>query len=333
MKTLLIILLISLAAFILCGYFLIQSVPAVDIKEFGVTFSKIQAQQMGLNWQKAYQVIFDELQISKVRIPVYWPEVEPEEDVFDFSSIDWMLDTAGQYGEAEIILAVGRKLPRWPECHEPLWTDGRDTDYKNQKLLDYIKKTIERYDANSNVAAWQVENEPFLSFGICPDYEKSFVDEEIALVKSLTDKPILITDSGEFGLWFKAYKKADVFGSTLYRTVYNKFLGRITYPLVPSFFRFKQGLVKMLYGKKPAVVMELQAEPWGPRLLYETDIEEQYETMNPDKFAEVVIYIKGTGFDTFYLWGVEWWYWLKETKDMPEMWEMVKNEVSKLKQN
>jgi hypothetical protein len=41
--------------------------------------------------------------------------------------------------------------------------------------------------------------------------------------------------------------------------------------------------------------------------------------MNAKKFREHLNFAIATGFDTFYLWGVEWWYWLKEQKNMPEM--------------
>ena len=33
--------------------------------------------------------------------------------------------------------------------------------------------------------------------------------------------------------------------------------------------------------------------------------------MGVDKFKEMINFSSKTGFDTFYLWGVEWWYWLK----------------------
>jgi len=332
MKNLLIaafIIVMLICSFLTAAFLLVRETPNVPVKEFGVTFSKIQAEALGLDWREVYTSIFEELKIYSVRIPVYWQEVEPEEGQFAFSSIDWMIDSAEKHG-AKVILAVGIKLPRWPECHDPHWVRELsiiNDQSSNQKLLDYIKKTIERYDDNPAVRAWQIENEPFLNFGECGGYDKYFIDEEIKLVKSLSDKPVVVTDGGEFGDWFRAYKRADIFGSTLYRNVFTELFGHITYPLPPSYFRLRQSLVKLFYGEKPAIVIELQGEPWGPKLIYETPLDEQLKTMNPEKFKDILEYIKGTGFDTFYLWGVEWWYWLKTTQNMPEMWNSVREAV------
>ena len=48
--------------------------------------------------------------------------------------------------------------------------------------------------------------------------------------------------------------------------------------------------------------------------------------MNLQQFKDNVEYAKETGFDTFYLWGSEWWYWMKTVNDQPEIW----NEAKKL---
>ncbi len=309
------------------GCFLISSVPGVEPKNFGVTFSTKAVEELGLDWQETYLAILEDLEIKNLRIPVYWPEVESEEGVFDFSRVDWMLEEA-EKNNVEVILVVGRRLPRWPECHQPEWLENYELRIKNQELLDYINTTIKRYDDSSIVWAWQVENEPFLwFFGECPDLDKEFLDEEIALVRSLTSKPIILTDSGEFGDWFRAYKRADIFGSTLYRTVWRKNTGQITYPLPSAFYRLRLGLMNVFYKEKPVFVCELQAEPWGSKHVAQMSLEEQYQSMSPEKFGEMMEYIKGTGFDTFYLWGVEWWYWLKTEKGEPEMWELVKENI------
>ncbi|KKU86167.1 MAG: hypothetical protein UY15_C0014G0009 [Parcubacteria group bacterium GW2011_GWA2_47_9] len=72
--------------------------------------------------------------------------------------------------------------------------------------------------------------------------------------------------------------------------------------------------------------MELQAEPWGPKLLYDSPLEEQEKTMNLEQFSYMIDFAKRTGLDTFYLWGGEWWYWMKEKQNNPAIW----NEASKL---
>ncbi len=311
------------------SYLLLQDAPPVEPKAFGVTFSEPFAKELGLDWQKTYEAIFDDLGIRHIRIPVYWPEVEPQENKFVFDDIDWQIEKAAEY-DAKVILVIGRKLPRWPECHEPRWVQSQNANLKSQILLEYLEKVVNRYEDNPAVWAWQVENEPFLSFGECPKLDEDFLDEEIKLVNSLSDKPVIISDSGEFGTWFGAAERGDIFGSTLYRYVWNRAFGYITYPIPPVFFRLKQGLLKLFVGKKPMIVVELQAEPWTPRALRDIPLEEQFVHFNPVRFREVLEYTEKTGFDTFYFWGVEWWYWLK-VKGNSEIWDIAKEAIKNVK--
>ncbi len=328
-KKTIIIFCVFLAAISAVFYFLIKSAPPKEPKTFGVTFSKFFSEKFGLDWKENYLAIFGDLGIRDIRIPVYWHEIEPEEGKWFFGDIDWQVEKARGYN-AKIILAVGRKLPRWPECHEPKWVQPYEVHPHKVELLHYIEKIVSRYKDNPAVIAWQIENEPFLPFGECSLLDKNILDEEIVLVRGLSNKPIIITDGGEFGIWLSSAKRSDIFGSTLYRHVYKKPIGYFTYPLPPWFFRLKQGLVKLFYGEKPMFIAELQAEPWLPQMLYETSIDEQYKHFNPERFEKELEYIKGTGFDTFYFWGVEWWYWLK-TQGHPEMWDMAKEVIKNTK--
>lgn len=311
-------------------FILINSVSLKAPKAFGVTFSGFYAERFGLDWKKAYLAIFDDLGIKKIRLPAYWNEIEPEEGVFDFSRLDWQVEEAEKRG-AEIILAVGRKLPRWPECHIPEWTRAITFQEQNEALLRYIVRVVEHYKNSPAIKIWQVENEPFLPFGECPKFSKDFLDKEIALVRSLDPppggRPIMITDSGELSIWIRAAKRSDIFGSTMYRTVWNKFVGTFTYPLPPSFFRFKRALTELFVGEKPMIIIELQGESWAEKQTYEISVEEQYKSMNPEEFKKALNYASRSGFDTFYLWGAEWWYWLKETQNKPEMWEIAKEAI------
>ncbi len=310
-KRIVIFLGIFLLTIFIGAYFIISSVPSREPKVFGVTFSKFFAEKLGLDWKKAYEEILADLGARYLRIPAYWSEVEPKKGEWFFDDIDWQLEKAKEYN-AKVILTIGRKLPRWPECHIPDWVRNMTpSEAEGQKLLNYIKAVVERYKDNPAVIAWQVENEPFLLFGECPLASKEILDAEIKLVRSLSDKPVIISDSGEFGIWFGAVKRADIFGSTLYRHVYTESIGYLTYPLPPVFFRLKQGLVKLFVGQKPMIVVELQAEPWMPKMLYETSIEKHFKHFNPERFKAILSYIRGTGFDTFYFWGGEWWYFVK----------------------
>ena len=79
-------------------------------------------------------------------------------------------------------------------------------------------------------------------------------------------RDIVVTDSGELSLWVPAAKRADIFGTTLYRDTYSQLLkAYVHYPIEPGFFRFKKNISRLFANPQKWVVIELQAEPWGPR--------------------------------------------------------------------
>lgn len=292
----------------------------------GVTFSVPYARDLGLDWREAYGATLDDLGVRKLRIPVYWNLVEREKGVYDFSDTDWMLDEAAKRG-ADVIVVIGQREPRWPECHIPDWVKDEGNDaYRQARLTDFIGAAVSRYRERPEVSVWQVENEPFVEFfGECPAFSREFFDSELAYVRSLDpSRPILVTDSGEFSTWTAAASRADILGTTMYRKVHNPKYGYVTYPLGPNYYRFKAALIRLFFGKDRFIVAELQAEPWASGWVAHEPISEQYETMNPDMLREYVEYSKRVGFSESYLWGVEWWYWLKETKGEPAVWNTAK---------
>jgi drug/metabolite transporter (DMT)-like permease len=298
--------------------------------EWGITFSEKFSRQLGLDWQKNFEAILNELRPSKIRLIAYWDEIEKEQGKFDFSDMDWLVEKTKEK-KIPIIIVAGLKVPRWPECHEPEWVQSQISDLKTQNLLNYFEKVVERYKDKPNLYAWQVENEPFLSFGECGTIDKEILDKEIALVKSLDSKhPILITDSGEFGLWYKASKRGDIFGTTMYRNVYSRLIswlvGNIEYPISPAFFRIKEKITRFLINNysKRFIVVELQGEPWSPVALAKISYEEQIKLFSLDYFADTIEYAKKTGFDEYYLWGAEWWYYLKEKHNDNRYWNYGK---------
>jgi len=46
--------------------------------------------------------------------------------------------------------------------------------------------------------------------------------------------------------------------------------------------------------------------------------------MDIAKFDEIVAYARQTSFEKQYLWGAEWWYYLKEKQGHPEFWEKAR---------
>lgn len=311
----------------------ILAIPVAKIQklEYGVTFSQKFAEQMvgdpvksddhGASWKKMYLDILDDLKIRDLRLVAYWDKVEPEEGKFDFADLDWQITEAEKRG-AKIIMVVGRKTPRWPECHVPNWVQKKNM---NVAILQYIKSTIEHYKNSSTIYAWQIENEPLFPFGDCGIFPIKFLREEVALARSIDDRPIVLTDAGELGFaWPFLATRTDIFGTTLYRYVHNKILGDTSYWFIPSsIFRIKAWWAKSVW-KKDILITELQAEPWTLQPLWQVKLEDQYKTMNSEKFREVIKYAEISGFPKAYLWGAEWWWWLKNEKENDMMWEEVK---------
>ena len=318
--------LVALIILIFIGYFFIGSASTSSRIIWGVNFSQRYAQNLGLNWREVYLALLNDLGAKNLKIAVDWDMVEPEEGKYNFSDLDWQINQA-EKKKAKLLLAVGMKTPRWPECHEPNWIQKKKPEVRRQKLLDYIKEVVNRYKNSSAVWAWQVENEPFFSFGECPKIDEGFLKKEIDLVRAFDpQKPIIISESGEFSLWFKAARYGDIVGVTMYKKVWFKEINRcVSYPFPPVFYQRKARIINKFFGKK-VICVEFQAEPWGPRPLYDLPLEEQEKIMDLDQFQKNIRFAKKTGFDTFYLWGGEWWYWLKSKQNQPQIW----NEAKKL---
>ena len=325
-----------LAAFLAALIFIIALLPLCSIRpiydrdelSYGVTFSPRLLRGMGLNWQEAFIAALDELGVRKFRLMAYWDEIEYKKDIFNFDDLDWQINEADKRG-ARVILAVGGRFPRWPECHFPDWTKDISQSEKQAKILAYIQQAVERYKDKTNIIAWQIENEPFLPhFGDCPKLDRNFLDQEIKLARSLDRRPIIVTDSGELSVWIPAASRADIFGTSLYRDTYSYQLGRyIHYPFAPWFFRLKANLTEFLSMPKPKdmIVIELQAEPWGPKAYYQLTKEERERTMNLEKLRDILEFARLSSFREFYLWGVEYWYWEKEVNGNSETWEEAKS--------
>jgi len=294
--------------------------PAQNIN-WGVVFSQRHAYYLGLDWKENYLAILDDLGAKNLKLIAYWDLIEKERGVYDFSDLDWQIKEAEKRG-AKVLLVIGRRVPRWPECFIPKWT-LYPKDIHKKALLEYIGEVVKRYKDNPTIWAWQVENEPFFPFGKCPPPDEELLKKEIEVVKSLDTqkRPVVVSESGEIPLWFKAAKFGDIVGHTLYRKVWVSQLHTyFKYPFPPVYYGQKAWLIKKIF-KKPVICVELQAEPWGPVLLYDLPLEEQRKTMDLDKFKEVINFARNTGEDTFYLWGAEWWYWLKEKHKDSAIWQ------------
>jgi hypothetical protein len=329
---LLVIFIILLILF--CYFFIGKPKPAEKIT-WGVNFSQKHAENLGLDWKETYLALLDDLKVKNVKLITNWDKLEPEPNKYNFDDLDWQVQKAEERG-VKILLVIGMKTGRWPECFIPDWAQNLGEREQQERISDLIEKIVLRYRNSDSIVMWQVENEPFFPFGRCPWTDEEFLKKEVALVKSedTQKRPVLISDSGEDSFWVEAAKVGDVVGITMYKKVwYNlsftkiklPFLSKdagfyLQFPYPPTFYSRKAFYINKIFGKK-VMVVELQAEPWGPKLLYDSPLSEQEKTMNLEKFKYNIEFAGKTGLDTFYLWGGEWWYWMKEKQNNSQIWE------------
>ena len=299
-------LIVGLFSFILFNYY-----PLNKNIEFGVTFSKKYAEELGLDWQRVYLDILDDLKVRAIRLPIYWDDVEKEIGQYDWSAYDWMIDEA-EKRNVQVILNIGIKLPRWPECHTPSWTAKYPSLGVESLFLPFLRDVVERYKNSPAIWAYQIENEPyfFRSFGICPDLSEDFLKSEIELVKQIGGRSIILTESGELGHWERMIGKADILGVSLYRITWNRWVGYFFYPLTPVFYREKINVLKPFF--EDIIVTELQVEPWAHKSLTQIPLKEQFKTMDLGQLRSNIDFVRRVGVDKAYVWGVEWWWWMKE---------------------
>jgi len=326
LKKTIIILIITLVVIGLVFFIFTRDFQTAKEPVYGITFSQKYALDLELDWQRAYLTILDDLKVSNVRLIAYWDEVESVQDNFEFGDLDWQIKQAQDRGVG-IILVVGRRAPRWPECHDPVWLAQLAPLAVEQQQLEFVKEVVERYKDNQSIKYWQVENEPlFAWFGQCPKPSKKFLKQEVDLVRSLDQRPIVITDSGELNHWQGVASLADILGTTMYRIIWNKHFGFWDYFFVPpSAYHYKASLTKFFHRNLDRVIVtELQMEPWTmDQRMVNLSLEDQQKSFTLERFKNNINYVERTGFSEVYLWGTEYWYWLAQ-KGHLEIWQEAK---------
>ena len=116
--------------------------PGAEKVRFGATYSVKYARDLGMDPWWTYKELVA-IGIRDWRIPVYWDMVERREGAYDFRLYDKILKDAEKNG-SRMILVVGRRVPRWPECHEPSWVRNQKSNLKSQKLLKFVAATVKR---------------------------------------------------------------------------------------------------------------------------------------------------------------------------------------------
>jgi hypothetical protein len=316
---------IILLPFIL--FFILRPTVQKDIN-YGVNFSKKYTEEMGLDWKDTYIKILDELGTKNLRIVAYWDDSEKEKDNYDFSDVIWQIEEAKKR-DANVIMAIGYKVPRYPECFEPDWVNKYNEEEREKELVEYVSTAVEVLKDYDNIKIWQIENEPFWPFGDCKEIKRETVIKEINSVKKIDNRPVLVQDSGEGGFWFPTYTLGDKLGISMYRKIWYNFWGiffgefiYFQYPLAHWTYKIKADIVGIPY--EDVLVTELQAEPWGPGLNSTLTQEDIDQTMSHHHFISTLNYAQKGGFKDLYFWGAEWWLYMKEHRNDSYYWDTAK---------
>jgi len=328
LKIFLITILLFVIIFV-CFFFVGKVKPAEKIT-WGVNFSQKHAQSMGLDWKSTYLALIDDLGAKNLKVATYWDLLSPEENDYNFEDLSWQINTAKEKN-VRILLVIGMKTPRWPECHIPEWAKKLSKQGQQEEILKLLEEIVIKYSQSDAIWAWQIENEPLYSFGECPWIDEKFLRQEIKTVRNSDprNRPIIISDSGEWSFWLKVGQLGDIISPTLYRKVrMEKYDKIVSYPL-PAISYWRRAVLLNFLSNKKVIIGELQAEPWCKHLLYNCTLSEQEKTMNLAEFRKNIKYATNTGLDGFYLWGGEWWYWLKEKQDIPELWNEARQLFTK----
>ncbi len=319
--------LLSLVAVLLTlsAFFYSLAMPSDDIT-WGINFSTKYARGFGYEPEELLNQSLGELKPKHMRLATYWDEIEPMRGQYDFQETDNLIDIAEKYNVG-VLLVLGRKQPRWPECHDPSWLKELTPENQDTALAEKTTALVNRYKERDVIIGWQIENEALFHYGEnCPVSSTKKLGAQVDLVRSLDNtREIIATDSGEKGAWLPtAWSGADLLGATMYREVYHGEKGKyLTYPLPPLSYNVKAGIVRFLSSTDKVIGVELQAEPWFMSDALSTPIPEHLEHMNPEIFADNIKYATSVGFEQNYFWGTEWWYWMAKQGE-PEMLDAAK---------
>jgi hypothetical protein len=294
-------------------------------QKFGVSFSIKCQDEFNGKQQDCLKQALSDLGVRRLRLMSYWDEHEKVQGVYDFSELDWQIELAEKYN-AEVTFCLGIKQPRWPESHIPKWAKDLNDAAIEQSLFAYIKVVMKRYKNRDCIVSWQLENEARLkSFGGEGNFNRSRLQREFMLVKSIDPvRPIIMSTSDSFGIPFRK-PNADIYGFSVYRYFYrrNQYKHAARPPL---FYKLRAAIITSLRNR-PCYIHELQCEPWGSSSNVTMPAKEQDKSISLKRFAENIEYAKKTNLYPIDLWGLEYWWYRKNTMNDDSFWNYAKQNI------
>lgn len=299
--------------------------------ELGVSFIPDYANSLGVNPEETMDQLLG-INVRNFRLVSYWSDGEPIKGQYDFSQLDWQFKKA-EAAKAKIILTVGLRQPRWPECHIPQWVGNEPRSVWQLQLFDYMTAVINRYKDSPSLQSYQLENEYFLKgFGTCRDFSRQrLIDEYNLVAKTDPNHPIIVGRSNNALGTPIGKPTPDMFSISVYKRVWDAGVTHryLEYPFPAWYYGFVAGVQKMVTGKD-MIIGELQAEAWPPhgQTIPETSLAEQNKSMNAERLAARFNYGEATGMRGIYMWGAEYWYYRMVVLNDPSLWNVAQKEFA-----
>lgn len=298
----------------------------------GVSFIPDYAQSLGVDPQQTMDALLN-IGVKQFRLVSYWSDIEQQPGKYDFSQLDWQFQKA-EAKHAKIILSLGLRQPRWPECHAPAWINLNQPDSRWQPQLEtFMQKVIERYKNSPSLQSYQVENEYFLQgFGTCTNavYGRARLVSEYDLVKRLDPGRQVIISRSDNALGIPINRpQPDEFGISVYKRVWDAGVTHryLEYPFPAWYYGFLAGLQKLV-DHKDMMIDELQAEAWAPnqQQITGTSLAEQNKSLDATRLKARFQYGRATGMRSIDLWGAEYWYYRAQILHDPSLWHVAQQE-------
>lgn len=287
----------------------LKKVPksCVDPGRFGVSFSLKQCRDLKINQADTLHFLLHDMGFRRFRLMSYWNEHEKNQGDYDFTALDAQIALIEKHGGV-ITMCLGVRQPRWPENHWPDWALELNETERFKALSAYIRTVVKRYVSYSSIISWQLENEALnRGFGINGNFNRARFRSEYQLVRKLDPKRMIImSTSNTYGIPLRQ-PRPNLFGFTLYGVQYQN--GTYSYSKIPPWwYPLRAHIIKIITARK-SFIHELQAEPWGPKAIWEMSIEEQDKSMDLAQLQKNIQSAKKSNLYPVDLWGGEWWYW------------------------